>query len=105
MKHSGEKPYKCLHCDYSCIQSSTYKAHLKSKHPNMANDHMFQCQKCLFKTVKEGNFLAHLADHGTAAGQVDAATAATSNASETILQNHTEMAPGTNVETLCLAFK
>jgi len=33
MRHSGDKPYKCPHCPYACIQSSTYKAHLNTKHP------------------------------------------------------------------------
>jgi len=33
MRHSGDKPYKCPHCSYACIQSSTYKAHLNTKHP------------------------------------------------------------------------
>ncbi|XP_039284831.1 zinc finger protein 236 isoform X2 [Nilaparvata lugens] len=35
MQHSGNKPYNCPHCSYACIQASTYKTHLKSKHPGM----------------------------------------------------------------------
>ena len=64
MRHSGEKQYKCPFCTYSSIQSSTYKIHLKSKHPDQATkDIVFHCSKCMFKTLKEGNFLAHLAEH------------------------------------------
>lgn len=33
MKHSGVRSYKCSHCSYTCIQASTYKVHIKTKHP------------------------------------------------------------------------
>eukprot|EP00095_Tigriopus_kingsejongensis_P004445 maker-scaffold168_size293125-snap-gene-0.17 protein:Tk04445 transcript:maker-scaffold168_size293125-snap-gene-0.17-mRNA-1 annotation:"hypothetical protein L798_07469" len=63
LRHSGEKPYKCPYCDYSSIQSCTYMVHLKNKHPKEATAHVYHCDQCVFKTVKEGNFLAHLAEH------------------------------------------
>jgi len=31
-RHTGDKPYKCPYCIYACIQSSTYKVHLRTKH-------------------------------------------------------------------------
>ena len=36
-RHTGDKPYKCLLCPYAAIQSSSYKSHLKSKHPEHAD--------------------------------------------------------------------
>ena len=66
MRHSGEKPYKCPYCPYSSIQSSTYKIHLKNKHPGKVDKLVFACKTCQFKTVKKGSFLTHLAGHKTA---------------------------------------
>ena len=63
MRHSGEKPYKCPYCPYSSIQSSTYKIHLKNKHPGKVDKLVFACKNCPFKTVKKGTFLTHLASH------------------------------------------
>ncbi|XP_076047753.1 uncharacterized protein LOC143029159 isoform X2 [Oratosquilla oratoria] len=65
MRHSGEKPYKCPYCSYASIQSSTYKTHIKNKHPNMAQAGgvMFMCPMCSYKTVKHDNYLAHVAEH------------------------------------------
>ena len=36
-RHTGDKPYKCPLCPYAAIQSSSYKSHLKSKHPEHAD--------------------------------------------------------------------
>ncbi len=74
MRHSGEKKYKCPLCTYSCIQATTYKVHVRRKHSSDADGIVFHCTRCLFKTLKEGNFLAHLAGHGSA--DQDAAAAA-----------------------------
>ena len=63
MRHSGEKKYKCPYCSYSCIQATSYKVHIRRKHPPHADQVVFHCTKCLFKTLKEGNFLAHLVEH------------------------------------------
>lgn len=35
LRHTGIKKYTCPMCDYNCIQASSYKNHLKSKHPGM----------------------------------------------------------------------
>ncbi|XP_021921828.1 uncharacterized protein LOC110830826 isoform X3 [Zootermopsis nevadensis] len=63
MRHSGDKPYKCPHCSYACIQSSTYKAHLNTKHPGMETGLMFNCDSCSFRSVRKDNYLAHVAEH------------------------------------------
>lgn len=64
MRHTGDKPYKCSYCSYACIQSSTYKVHLRSKHPGLWDGLMFSCPSCSFRTIKQANYLAHMAGHG-----------------------------------------
>lgn len=63
MRHSGEKPYKCPFCPYACIQSSTYKTHLKNRHPGLDEGLMFCCDQCSFRTIKKENYITHVADH------------------------------------------
>ena len=64
MRHSGVRPYNCPYCNYSSIQSTTYKVHLKTKHSvDDVSSILFQCDKCVFKTLKENIYLAHLAEH------------------------------------------
>jgi len=59
MKHSGEKKYKCPHCDYASIQSSTFKVHLRSKHPELSEQLIFACQLCTFQTVRKESLNLH----------------------------------------------
>ncbi|XP_012531913.1 zinc finger protein 556 isoform X2 [Monomorium pharaonis] len=61
MQHTGFRPYKCPHCPYTAIQSSSYKNHLKSKHPLQSG--LFTCDLCPFKTVKNESYIQHLGDH------------------------------------------
>lgn len=64
MRHSGVRPYNCPYCPYSSIQSTTYKVHLKNKHAvEDVSNILFQCNYCVFKTVKESIFLAHVSKH------------------------------------------
>ena len=61
MRHSGERPYKCIYCDYSSIQSDAYKNHILNKHSNKigSNANVFLCSECPFKTVKAESYLNH----------------------------------------------
>ena len=61
MRHSGERPYKCIYCDYSSIQSDAYKNHILNKHSNKigSNANVFLCSQCPFKTVKAESYLNH----------------------------------------------
>ncbi|XP_024876561.1 gastrula zinc finger protein xFG20-1-like isoform X2 [Temnothorax curvispinosus] len=61
MQHTGFRPYKCPHCTYTSIQSSSYKNHLKSRHPLLLG--LFTCDLCPFKTVKNESYIQHLKDH------------------------------------------
>ncbi|XP_076372782.1 uncharacterized protein LOC143257631 [Tachypleus tridentatus] len=64
MQHSGERPYKCPYCSYASIQASTYKTHLKIKHPGMNDGLMFSCKQCSFRTLKKDNLATHISsDH------------------------------------------
>ncbi|KAL1439775.1 hypothetical protein MTO96_009630 [Rhipicephalus appendiculatus] len=69
MRHSGTKPYKCPHCPYACIQSSTFKSHLHRKHPGQSDSLLFACPLCSFRTVREDNYKAHLSDHSSSEAQ------------------------------------
>lgn len=61
MQHTGFRPYKCPHCSYTAIQSSSYKNHLKSRHPLLSG--LFTCDLCPFKTVKNESYIQHVRDH------------------------------------------
>ena len=63
MRHSGERKYKCPFCSYACIQSSTYKQHLKNKHPGLSEGIMFNCGFCGFKTVNQDMYGTHISEH------------------------------------------
>uniref|UniRef100_A0A146LZB2 Zinc finger protein 92 n=4 Tax=Lygus hesperus TaxID=30085 RepID=A0A146LZB2_LYGHE len=63
MRHSGAKHYKCPHCSYASIQSTTYKDHLKNKHPGLDDGLMFCCNYCSFRTVNNKIFLTHISSH------------------------------------------
>lgn len=86
MKHSGIRNYKCSHCTYTCIQASTYKLHIKTKHPGLyyrikqyfpeytsdttfflisglETDIIFSCGQCSFQTLNRGSFLSHTSEH------------------------------------------
>ncbi|XP_053980696.1 zinc finger protein 84-like [Hylaeus volcanicus] len=61
MQHTGFRPYKCPHCSYTAIQSSSYKNHLKSRHPLLSG--LYTCDLCPFKTVKNSSYVQHVRDH------------------------------------------
>ncbi|XP_045480891.1 oocyte zinc finger protein XlCOF6-like [Harmonia axyridis] len=61
LRHTGDKPYKCAYCSYACIQSSTYKVHLKTKHPGLEKDLMFTCHECQYRSVNKDMYLSHIA--------------------------------------------
>ncbi|XP_072387720.1 uncharacterized protein [Diabrotica undecimpunctata] len=60
LRHTGQKPYKCSYCSYACIQSSTYKTHLKTKHPGLEKDLLFTCVECQFRSVNKDMYITHM---------------------------------------------
>ncbi|XP_011313910.1 zinc finger protein 62 [Fopius arisanus] len=69
LRHLGLKPYNCPHCNYACIQSSTYKVHLKNKHPGLNDGIMFSCKYCPYRTVKQEKLLTHITIHTESSDQ------------------------------------
>lgn len=63
LRHSGLKKYRCELCSYACIQSSTYKAHLRSKHPAVEGGAVHACPAaaCSFRSLSEDRCRAHVA--------------------------------------------
>ncbi|CAG2211202.1 unnamed protein product [Mytilus edulis] len=61
MRHTGQRPYRCNYCPYTCIQAISIKMHMKNKHPNAAG--VFCCNECTYRTVNEQFFLNHIKDH------------------------------------------
>ncbi|XP_064080011.1 uncharacterized protein LOC135197034 isoform X1 [Macrobrachium nipponense] len=63
MQHSGVRPYRCPYCDYASIQATTFKVHIRDKHPCLADGIVFTCGICRFETIKKDNYLVHVAGH------------------------------------------
>ena len=61
MRHTGQRPYKCPHCPYTCIQAISLKVHIKNKHPGQ--DGVYHCHLCLYRTLNKAYFDNHLQDH------------------------------------------
>ena len=61
MRHTGDKPYQCPHCNYACIQAVSLKLHLKSKHPG--SDRCYSCNKCPYRSVNKTLYTNHMRDH------------------------------------------
>lgn len=60
---AGVRPYKCPHCDYTAIQSGSYKNHMRIVHPN--KEGMYICSVCHYRTISEDNYIRHISDHLT----------------------------------------
>ena len=76
MRHTGHKPYRCAHCDYTAIQAISLKTHVRSKHPAVtpvtsslapaaggSATAVYSCQSCSYQTVNRRSWLGHLQDH------------------------------------------
>ena len=53
--HTGEKPYKCTQCDYSCSRSSHLKAHTGEK--------PYKCTQCDYSCSQSSHLKNHMRVH------------------------------------------
>lgn len=59
-QHSKTHQYSCPACDYSSIQSSTYRKHLEKQHKELAETLLFKCRLCKFITISKSKYDGHL---------------------------------------------
>ena len=66
---SGEKPFKCTHCEYATAQNSTLKIHLKRHHGGSLS---LECTHCGKFFPERKQLLSHKQEHktGGASGSV-----------------------------------
>lgn len=78
--HTGHRPYKCPVCDYTCIQSNSFRvinscsfqamgklngssqslqSHLEKSHPATARELIFKCSLCSFATINKQQMTLH----------------------------------------------
>lgn len=64
-QHSQVHQYKCPGpaCEYTSIQSSTYRKHLEKQHPELAESLLFKCGFCKFTTISKAKYDGHLVKH------------------------------------------
>lgn len=60
-KNNGDAPYQCTDCNYSSIQSSSLKTHLKKYHPTSYKS--IRCDKCTFVSINKDILKRHMRDH------------------------------------------
>ncbi|XP_071500433.1 uncharacterized protein [Diadema antillarum] len=59
-KHTGEKPYKCSHCNYAAADGSTLKRHVMARHSTIRP---FRCSQCQFSCVDKKGLTIHMRKH------------------------------------------
>ena len=60
MTHSGEKPFKCQFCEYSCAHKGNLDIHLRRTHSGVKP---FKCQFCESSFTQKGHLSIHLRSH------------------------------------------
>ncbi|UYV83676.1 SETMAR [Cordylochernes scorpioides] len=57
--HTGEKPFKCEHCDYRAIQKKSIVRHLGTH----TGEKHFKCEYCDYRAIQKNNLVRHLGTH------------------------------------------
>ena len=58
-KHTGEKPFKCYHCNYSCVTSGHLQSHMRTH----AEERPFKCSKCDKAFKRKSDLVKHSKIH------------------------------------------
>ena len=59
MTHTGEKPYKCNHCDHTCAKSSQLKRHIMIH----TGEKPHKCNQCDFAANQASHLKTHILKH------------------------------------------
>ena len=57
--HSGEKPYQCTYCDYSCADSG----HLKTHERKHTDTKPHRCTQCEYTCIQSSTLHKHMMTH------------------------------------------
>ena len=62
--HSGDRPYECDLCEFSCAQKDNLRIHKEFKHPMSGSlEKKFNCKICSAKFLTQGNLKRHIRTH------------------------------------------
>ena len=61
--HSGEKPYVCEDCGFSCAQKDNLRLHKQFKHPILGGQKKFVCLVCSASFLTKSNLSRHSISH------------------------------------------
>uniref|UniRef100_A0A2S2QA19 Zinc finger protein n=1 Tax=Sipha flava TaxID=143950 RepID=A0A2S2QA19_9HEMI len=65
LRHSEDRPYKCTHCNYKCIQVTALKSHITNNHRDQMDNSYYSCNRCTFGTVSLKRYNDHVFSHET----------------------------------------